>query len=278
MTDSTKGAGGPSGSPWSVDVLADLHAGVLDPAESARLWPQVNADPEARAVLAALDEVKVGLGQLGNTAFEPMPAQYAGRLDAAIEAEVRASGRLATAELPHAPPAGPVAPPIAPAVSDLAAARKRRNRVAGWGAGVLTAAAAAAAIAFVALPGQETGGTPSAQDGNSAPNTKTEAPDAGTEPPLALSKNNLAAAIGPLNGEFDYGELKDEQGLRDCLTAHDLPSGDPLGVGPVTLDGQDGVAALLGAGTTAGRFRLVVVEPTCTTDSPGELLANAEVP
>jgi hypothetical protein len=278
MTDSTKGAGGPSGPPWSVDVLADLHAGVLDPAESARLWPQVNADPEARAVLAALDEVKVGLGQLGNTPFEPMPAQYATRLDAAIEAEARASGRLATAEMPHAPPAAPVAP-IAPVV-DLAAARTRRNRMAGWGVGVLTAAAAAAAIAFVTLPGNETDGTPSAQDGNGATNTKTESPGAGAEPPLALSKNNLAAAIGPLNGELDYGDLKDEQGLRDCLAAHGVPSADPVGVGPVTLDGQDAIAALLGAGTAdqPGRFRVVVVEPTCTADDPGELLANAEVP
>ncbi|MGH3761918.1 MAG: hypothetical protein ACRDTB_29705, partial [Actinophytocola sp.] len=100
MTDGKKGAGGPTGPPWSVDVLADLHAGVLDRAESERLWPLVNADPEARAVLAALDEVKVGLGQLGNAPVEPMPARYAARLDAALEAEIRASGRVATATPP----------------------------------------------------------------------------------------------------------------------------------------------------------------------------------
>lgn len=265
MTDSTKGAGGPSGPPWSVEVLADLHAGVLDPAESARLWPQVNADPEARAILAALDEVKVGLGRLGNAPAEPMPPQYAARLDAALEAEMRAGGRVATAPPPP--------PPVAP-VADLAAARRRRNRMAAWGAGVLTAAAAAMAIAVVALPGNETGGTPNAAgDGT----TNTEAPGAGAEPP-ALRSDNLGAAIGLLNGKTDYGELQDEQGLKDCLSAHNLPTPDsPLGVSPVTLDGQDGVAALLGAGTT-GKFRLVVVEPTCTADSPGEVLAEAEIP
>ncbi len=266
MTDSVKGAGGPSGPPWSVDVLADLHAGVLDSAESARLWPQVNADPEARAVLAALDEVKVGLGQLATAPIEPMPAQYAARLDAAIEAEVRASGRVATAPAPQQAPAAPVV--------DLAAARKRRNRMAGWGAGVLTAAAAAAAIVFVALPGQQTGGTPSAQDGEP---TQTEAPG-DASPRMDLRSDNLAAAIGQLNGKKDYGELKDQQGLKDCLAAHDVPAPDePLGVSPVKLDGQDGVAALLGAGTL-GHFRLVVVEPTCSAEQPGEVLANAEVP
>jgi len=46
----------------------------------------------------------------------------------------------------------------------------------------------------------------------------------------------------------------------------------------VTLDGQKGVAALMGAGTEIGKFRLVVVEPTCTADKPGKVLANAEVP
>ena len=270
MTDSVKGAGGPPGPPWSVDVLADLHAGVLDPAESARLWPQVNADPQARAVLAALDEVKVGLGRLGTAPVDPMPARYAARLDAALEAEMRAGGRVATAPPP---------PPMAPVV-DLAAARKRRNRMTAWGAGVLTAAAAAAAVAFVALPGQETGGTPSAEGGkNTEAPGDTQGSGNGAEPPLALSKGNLGAAIGSLNGKKDYGDLEDAQGLRACLDAHQVPSsGEPIGVSPVTLDGKPGIAAMLGAGTQPGHYRIVVVEPTCTAADPGTVLANAEVP
>jgi hypothetical protein len=267
MTDRREGTVGPVGPPWSVDVLADLHAGVLDPAESTRLWPLVNADPDARAVLAALDEVKVGLGQLGNAPIEPMPAQYASALDAAIEAEVRASGRVATA----APPAAAPAPVI-----DLAAARKRRNRMAAWGVGVLTAAAAAVAITFVALPGNETGGTPSAE-GNG--HSTTEAPpNGGANDRTALRSDEMNKAIGLLNGKKDYGELKDQQGLKDCLDAHNLPSGDPLGVSPVTLDGKNGIAALVGAGTQTGHWRVIVVEPTCSADNPGEIMANTEVP
>ncbi|HEY0450020.1 hypothetical protein [Actinophytocola sp.] len=277
MTDSAKGAGGSlSGPPWSVDVLADLHAGVLDPEQSAHLWPLVNADPEARSVLEALDTVKVDLGRLGNAAAEPMPARFAARLDAALQAEMRASGRVATVA-PPAPPAGlPGPPPIAPVV-DLAAARKRRNRMAAWGAGVLTAAAAAAAIAFVALPGNETSGTP--QAGGNDTTQPTDAPGGSARPPVALKSNDLAPAIGQLTGRFDYGALKDEQGLKDCLAAHNLSMADPLGVHPVVLDGKDGIAALVGAGgSQPGRFRLVVVEPTCTQTNPGEVLANRELP
>jgi hypothetical protein len=269
MTDSRKGPGGPPGPPWSVDVLADLHAGALDPAESARLWPLVNSDPQARAVLAALEEVTAGLGELGTAPVEPMPAQYAARLDAALAAEARSSG-LVTAAPPQSSPQPP--PPVAPVV-DLAAARKRRNRMTAWGAGVLTAAAAAAAIAFVAMPGNETEGTPSAE-GNG--NTNTEEPGdtaPGGEGPLALSKNQLGKAIGPLTGKTDYGELENEQGLKDCLDQHGLPAGDPIGVSPVTLDGKDGIGALLGAGTEVGHYRIVVVEPDCAS-----VLANSEVP
>jgi hypothetical protein len=266
MTDSRKGAGGPPGPPWSVDVLADLHAGALDPAESARLWPLVNADPQARAVLAALEEVTVGLGELGTAPVEPMPAQYAARLDAALAAEARASG-LVTAAPPQQAPQ-----PVAPVV-DLATARKRRNRMAAWGAGVLTAAAAAAAIAFVAMPGNETGGTPRAGDDGNA-NTEEPGDSApGGEGPLALSKNQLGKAIGPLTGKTDYGDLENEQGLKDCLDQHGLTAGDPIGVSPVTLDGKDGIAALMGAGTQVGHYRIVVVEPDCAS-----VLANSEVP
>src|SRR2546430_13155218 len=113
MADENR-SGGPPGPPWSVDVLAGLHAGVLDPERSAQLWPAVNADPEARALIETLDQVKVELGLLGNTPAEPMPAHYAARLDAALAAE---ASRMAAA----------AAQPIAPVI-DLAAARRRRNR------------------------------------------------------------------------------------------------------------------------------------------------------
>lgn len=273
MTDSTRGSLGP---PWSVDLLADLHAGLLDPGESARLWPQVEADPEARAVLAALDSVTGDLGRLGQAPAEPMPAMFAARLDAALAAEAqRAGGPVATRAAPTSAPAPP--PPVPPAapVIDLAAARRRRNRMAAWGAGVLTAAAAVAAFAFIALPGGgSTDGSPVAGGGNTAATETGQEPSA----PLALTSENPGAAIGLLSGRKDYGDLGDEYGLRECLSAHDVPAGDTIGVSPVTFDGADAVAALLGAGTEQGRFRLVVLEPTCTAENPGRVLADTQIP
>ncbi|OLF18294.1 hypothetical protein [Actinophytocola xanthii] len=275
MTESVTGAHGP---PWSVDLLADLHAGVLDAETAARLWPRVNADPEARAVLEALDSVKVGLGQLAHAPVEPMPAHVAARLDAALAAEARSRfgpPGSAAPPRPSAPPRStepPAGPSLAP-VTDLAAARRRRNRMAAWGAGLLTAAAAAAAIAFIAIPGTSTDGAPVAGKGATE---ATEPPD-GAEPPLALSGDDLNPAIGQLTGEKDYGQLENEQGLKACLDGNDIPSGDTIGVHPVTLDGQEGIAALLGAGTEPGKFRVVVVEPTCTGGNPDEIMADAIV-
>lgn len=261
MTDSTRGTGAAHGPPWSVDVLADLHAGVLDAEQSAALWRQVDNDPEARAVLAALDSVRRDLDQLGDAPVEPMPAHYAAKLDAALAEEARGSA--------------PAQVGIAP-VTDLAAARRKRNRRMGWAAGVLTAAAAAVAVTFVALPGDQETGLPVAGD---QPTASQEAP--ANEPPLALSPGpNLGAqALSGLQGERDFGPLADEQGLFDCLGAHDVATDglEVIGVRQVTLDGTDGIAALLTPGADDHRFRLVIVEPTCSPDEPGELLTDTSL-
>jgi len=260
MTDRTRGTGAAQGPPWSVDVLADLHAGALDAKQSAALWQQVNRDPEAQAVLTALDSVRRDLGGIGEAPVEPMPAQYAARLDAALATEAARSG--------------PAQPEVAP-VLDLAAARRKRNRRMGWAAGVLTAAAAAVAVTFVALPGeQETGGQPVAGD-NKNEDTSQEAP--GDAPPLALSGNNLGAAIGGLTGQEDFGPMEDEQGLKDCLSAHDIEDPQVIGAREVTLDGTEGVAALLAGGEDNHRFRLVIVEPTCTADDPGKKITDTSL-
>jgi len=263
MTDSVR-SGGPSGPPWSVDLLADLHAGVLDSETSARLWPQVNADPEARAMIEALDIIKVELGQLGNAPVEPMPAHFAARLDAALASEARRT---------IAPPApAPLPPPVAPVV-DLAAARRRRNRTMAWGVGILATAAAAVAVVVAVFPGSDkTGG--SAVAGSDKPPAASN----GARPPLAVESGNLSAAIGGVTNEKDYGALKDQEHLDACIRANDI---DPskvqtIGVRQVMLDGKPGILALLTTGEK-GQFRMLVVEPTCGPGNPGKM-ANVVLP
>jgi hypothetical protein len=250
MTEESRS--GPVGPPWSVDVLADLHAGALDSALSAQLWPRVNADPEARAVIEALDTVKVELGQLGAAPAPPMPAHLAARFDAALRAELY---RTATA----APPTPPGAAPVV----DLAEARRRRNRRTAWGVGLLTAAAAAIAVTVAVLPGQGTSGNPvAAIPGSNSAN-----------PPLPVDSGNLSAAIGGVNSQRDYGPLKDQQGLDKCLEANgiDPSSVQTLGVRQVMLDGKRGVFALLTTGRL-GQFRVLIVEPTCGPGNPGRMV------
>ncbi|HET9137841.1 hypothetical protein [Actinophytocola sp.] len=251
MTDDARS---PLGPPWSVDVLADLHAGVLDPEQSARLWPAVNADPEARAVLAALDSVKVGLGRLGAAPVEPMPAHFAARLDAALAAEAARTR--------------PVSRPEAPApVTDLAQARRRRNRGLGWAAGVLTAAAAAVAVTVTLFsPADETGNPVAA--GPQGQNSSDAA-----KPPLQVNRTDLSAAIGGVSAERDYGPLKNQSGLEQCLQANkvDPAKTEVLGVRQVNLEGKPGIMVLLSTGE-AGRLRVLIVEPTCDADNPAKLV------
>jgi hypothetical protein len=228
-------------------VLADLHAGALDAKQSAALWARVNNDPDAQAVLAALDSVKLDLDGLGDAPVEPMPAHFAAQLDNAIAAEAAKS-------MPAAARQG-----VAPLV-DMAEARRRRNKRMGWVGGLVTAAAAVVAVAFVALPGEQpTDGQAQPADSNSE-----EAP--GATGPLALEGDNLGPAISGLSGKKDYGPLDDEQGLKDCLADQGVEDPQVIGVREVTLDGKPGVATLLTPGEDDHRFRLLIVNPDCSGD------------
>lgn len=253
MTDTRRPAGGPSGPPWSVDVLADLHAGVLDEAEAARLWPRVEADPEAMAVIAALDATRSDLAELGRAQATPIPTHVAARIDAALAAE-RSRGAAGPSQVPHA----------ADRPIDLAAARRRRNRRLGWGAGLLTAAAAVAGAVAISVPDNTTAGNPVAQ------------PTTDPGPPLTLRGDDLGRALGETLGARDYGPLETRQRLDACRAAAGLETdAEPAGVRPVTIDGERAVLVVL---TTDrfGQYRLIAFSPACGQGNPG-ILADKTV-
>jgi len=110
MTGIDRRGDAPMGPPWPVDVLADLHAGVLDAALADQLWPRVRQDPEAVAVLDALDATRAETERPGRRAIGPRCRPHlAARLDAAIAVEavtrfgtpIQAPQRIAAAPTAH---------------------------------------------------------------------------------------------------------------------------------------------------------------------------------
>jgi len=82
---------------------------------------------------------------------------------------------------------------------------------------------------------------------------------------MEIEPGNLGGSISSLRGEKDYGPLGDEQGLKDCLAEHDIKATQVIGAHEVTMNDTEGVAALLAGGEDNHRFRLVIVDPGCTT-------------
>jgi len=260
MTDESRGIGGTVGPPWSVDVLADLHAGVLDDDRAAQLWPVVNADPEARAIMDALDATQADLATLAEAPAPLMPAEFAARLDAALAAEAaatflgQAQPQQRTAPAPEQTGTGDAQ------VVDLAAARRQRNKRLGWVAGVLTAAAAAVVAVTVAIPGT------SQQSGT--PNVAAPAPSG---PTVGSDGSGAQALVGKAVGVRDFGPLGTEDRLDSCITAAGLdPKVRPEGIRPVNVGGKAGVMIVLTTGKLA-QFRLVAFGADCGPGNPAVL-------
>jgi hypothetical protein len=237
------------GQPWSVDLLADLHA---DGADRSGL------DADALAVLTALDATQVDLAALPPMR---MPDHVAARLDAVLAAEAAAMR----------PPA-PIAP-VAPVV-DLAEARRRRNRRLGIGGGLLTAAAVAVSVIFAVLP-SSTGGVPQAAE---KPTTgpsgiQTDPPTDGT---LSLRADQLPAAAVKAIGTKDLGYLADAAKLSACVRANGQdPKASLLGARQVNVDGKRGVLLVLSTGKVV-RYQLLVVGTNCSAGNP-DTIANSTI-
>jgi len=257
MSGSEGRQGTPIDPPWSVDLLADLHAGVLDAETDALLRPRVEADPDARAVLEALDATLADLSALPPI---PMPRDVALRIDAALAAEAQ----------------GVPAP-----VVSLNSARQRKYKRVGWGASVLVAAAAAVGVFAVVIPNMSnhTEGAQSAfpqptQSRSAQPPAATQAP-ADEKPGLTVKGQNFGPIIGDVLKMQNYGPLDNQETLDGCLKGGNIQASKPLGVSPIQLDDQSAVMAILAGGRGPGSFRIVVLDPdTCGPDNPNGVLAD----
>ncbi|MFE7418389.1 hypothetical protein [Rhodococcus sp. NPDC057529] len=226
--------------PYSEDLLADLHAGVLPETVSDRLWPLVRSDPQAMAVIDALDRVTDQLGALGrdHSVSTPIPAGIADRINRALAAE-------------RATPAEAALVPLA-----------RRRKWAAAAAGTFAAAAAVVVAVAVVVPDGRESSPPAALPGSET----SQAPAV-----LDLGSDLDSGRLLTLIGSRQLGPLENPDRLAECLRANGIdPTRALLGSGEVRLDGVPGVLLLVAA-PRPPQITALVVGRECGAGDPATI-------
>ncbi|MGC4960780.1 hypothetical protein [Gordonia sp. DT101] len=224
--------------PYSTDLLADLHADVLPPDVAEYMRSRITDDPDARAVLDALDRTTA---QLRGAAVPsvPVPAEVASRTRQTLDeigAEASATGGTVVG----------------------IAERRRRKVPARWLAAGGVAAAIVAVLAITVGVLRSPASDPPMQAEPSG-HTTTD-----------LQPGDHAALLSVL-GKKDFAPFGSQEALRRCTGANGVAADTVvLGTGAVTVRGHQSVVILLSTGT-AGRFDALVVAPYCTTGNPARI-------
>ncbi|PTR25727.1 hypothetical protein C8K36_106160 [Rhodococcus sp. OK519] len=241
------------GPPFSTDLLADLHAGVLPESVSERLWPLVRQDPEAVAVLDALDAVSARLAETGrdHSVGTPIPPEIADRINSALGLEDRT---------------------FDPNVISLSGAAAKRRRLAWLG---VAAASTAAALAIVfALTGIDRPDSTVPAVVASPTSTTPDGP-ARAELTGAIDRAQVLALIGSAESG-GTGALARPDVRSACLAAVGVDTSRPvLGTRAVRYQGTDAVLILI-AGPTPPTLVALVVGAGCDATHP-DLLSRTEI-
>ncbi|MUM17098.1 hypothetical protein FZI91_16730 [Mycobacterium sp. CBMA271] len=262
--------------PLSLEVLADLHAGVYDAGDADVLRQRAEQDPDARQALAALDHVRADLAAWIDSPAPDVPESMVHDIVAALHAE-SAKSTLPVVAANSARPADPslnlVTGPV-PLDHRRRPAAKRRW-IAYSGAGLAAAACAAVAVTLVAHNGQRASETTTAVAGPSlsqqiAP--KTGAPVAPALPAQSalgqsafpIPGNEISALVGRTP---TFGELEDPARRASCLAGLGFQASTPV-LGAQTLD-VDGPAVLMVLpAERPGELLAVAVRPGCSQADP----------
>lgn len=236
--------------PYSVDLLADLHAGVLSDAVSEQLWPLVRQDADAMEVISALDAVSARLAAESVTpsSAESIPPEVAERIDRA----------LATAALPEA-----VHSPEAPASVTLIPRRYLTRKAIAVGVAAAVGIAAAAMVATVVVSAVTSGiGTNESSD-----DVRADAPT------LILDSEDLDASLAfDVMATGGTADMFDSGNVSECLAANGFqPGSGVLGAAPIELDGRSGFVLVIAKDLPDAGMTLLAVSPDCGTDNPGTL-------
>lgn len=300
MTQTPQPTGADDGHP-EVDELADLAEGLASPARSQQLHRHLDDCATCREIREALDGVRGLLGSLPEPA--PMPADIAGRIDAALAAEARYAVDVSAADVSRetAPPDSHVPAPRESVSRETRPSRSHRRpaghrRTDGTGPGrrarrwprILLGAAGAAAIValsmvLVQLP--ENGGSDSGsaadmsapQDGTRE-NAPKAAPSDGDRAPLnagSLESRVLGMLPQPeKRNDAGEGAAGTEDGpfiaegdtpkLPECVRAAVNRSDAPLAAETDTYEGTPAYVVVLPHTGDPQRVDAYVVDSSCT--------------
>jgi hypothetical protein len=308
-----QGSGMPAGPPWSLDDIADVHAGVYPPETEARLRAAMANDPEARSVLAALGSV---VDELSLLPVPSMPPQYAARLDVAITAESQrrtASRGAAPPATPFAPPplrpAAPPAPQPGPPVDELARRRgavpplpdrvpmmsapaptgpagpppgtvrsidsaRSKRRGLLVGLGAAAAVAAIAAVTFAVVNSSSSPNNTAGNTGSVAPTGPTTAPNSGGgAQALKIDPNNMQQAYLEV-GTTRSGALTDPITFAGCAAQLKITGTDVLGVADGDYQGRG--ATVITVAVSPTQAEVIVVAAGCSA-AGADVLQRATV-
>jgi hypothetical protein len=239
--------------PLTVELLADLQAGLLDDEAAARVRRQVRADPDADGVLRALNQVRRDVAAVG---ADPTSApEVSPEVNARISEELRSVG-------PSGSPSGGAAHSARPHI--------RPARVA---AGVAGLCAVLAAIGF---------GTAALLDAPApTPSTPVTAEHITVSTPPMVIPLSQAEILGLLDHSPDFGPLggplNDPPRRASCLSGLGYPaSTQVLGARPIEINARPGVLLVLPA-DTPDNLAVFAVALNCNAADTG-LLANTQIP
>jgi hypothetical protein len=233
--------------PLTVELLADLQAGLLEDEAAARVRRQVRADPEAADALRALNQVRRDVAAVG---ADPASApEVPPRVTAGISAALGSAPALTTAGGAHS--------------------ARPRIRAARTIAALAGLCAALTGIGFgIAALLRDPGSTPSAPVTAEHITVST--------PPMAvpLSAREILAL---LDHSPDYGPLGDPARRASCLSGLGYPaSTQVVGARPIDINARPGILLVM-SGDAPHSLAVYAVALNCNAADTG-LLASTQVP
>ncbi|MFD0163338.1 anti-sigma factor family protein [Streptomyces decoyicus] len=309
MTSTTGTGEHPTGEHPEVSEISDLTDGLLSPSRSADVRQHLAGCPLCDDVYASLEEIRALLGTLPGPVR--MPADVAGRIDAALAAEAlldatapggggahvsRETATLSVAvsretdELPRraTPPARPSGRPRGSSGPGRQSPGGRSSRARRWPRILLSSAAAAAVFSFGGLLIQN-----AAVDGTQAksPGRTTATPKETTDRAAGLTAASLGSHVHDLlasKGSHKSPEIGTRTSPESTLRggADTVPSCVRLGTGRTETplasshtryQGKDAYLVVLPDPANAKRVSAYVVSSSCvsaTPPAPGKVLLS----